>query len=106
MNTVNGSVTIYHYDAENGKYTPAQYPNASIYHGTRTAPQNGGFISAGYCKIRIPTCEIIDISTDDYVFLGLTDEPIDKGLCLKVTSFGDNRRGSKRMHHWRIECDE
>lgn len=106
MDTVNGGVTIYHYDAESGNYKREQYTRASIYHGTRTAPQEGGFVSAGYCRIRIPTSESIEISTDDYVFLGLTDEPIDKGRCMKVSAFADSRRGSKNMHHWRIECNE
>lgn len=106
MISVNGSVTIYHYDEESESYTLAQYPEASIYHTTKTATQDGNFISQGFCKIRIPTVKQIDISTNDYIYLGITDKELDKSKCLKVAAFGDNRRGSKQMHHWRIECYE
>lgn len=106
MDTVNGTVTIYHYDEASEAYAATQYPKASIYHGTKTVAQDGNLISQGFCKIRIPTSERIDISTDDYIYLGLTDAPLDKSQCLKVIAFGDNRRGSKMLHHWRIECFE
>lgn len=104
MNTANGSVTIYHYDEEKEIYLPAHYKKSSIYHGSKTIAKDGGFVSTGVCKIRIPTSERIDISTDDYIFLGLTNEPINKEKCLKVNAFGDNRRGT--LPHWRIECLE
>ena len=106
MISANGSITIYHYDEETETYIIAQYPTASIYHGSKTIPQDGNLISQGFCKIRIPTSEKINISTNDYVYLGITDEELDKSKCLKVMAFGDNRRGSSQMHHWRIECYE
>ena len=106
MITANGSVTIYHYNEDEGTYNSTQYPTASIYHGAKTVSQDGNLTKQGFCKIRIPTMERIDISTDDYIYLGLTDAELDKSKCLKVMAFGDNRFGSRRMWHWRIECYE
>lgn len=106
MISVNGSITLYHYDENSGSYTSMQYPSVSIYHGSKTVTQDGNLISQGFCRIRIPTAERIDVSTNDYVYLGITDAELDKSICLKVMAFGDNRRGSKHMHHWRIECYE
>ena len=106
MISVNGSITIYHYNEATESYTLTQHTAASIYHGIKTVAQDGNLISRGFCRIRIPTSKHIDISTDDYIYLGLTEKELDKSKCIKVTAFGDNRRGSKPMHHWRIECYE
>ena len=100
----NGAITLYHYDASSCVYTPAVYENASIYRGERTAVRSGGFVNDVFLRIRLDTAEDIAVSTDDYVFVGITDEPIDKSRCVKVVGYGDNRRGA--LPHWRIECGQ
>lgn len=104
----NGSVTVYHYNEASGGYTPKQYKNVSVYFkcgsecGGSGYRGSGGFRDSNVCKIRIPTSKEIDISCDDYIYLGLSGGKIDKSKCRKVFAFADNRRGS--LKHWRIDC--
>lgn len=100
----NGSITIYHYDEEGGTYTPYIYRDASIYSGVRVAVKNSGFVNDSFLRIRIATENDILIGTDDYVYIGETEAPVDKSVCMKVVAYGDNRRGA--LPHWRIECGQ
>ena len=104
MMITNGSITVYHYNPDDGTYNLRVYKSASIYKGKRITVRGSGFVDDSFLRIRIPTTEEIPISTDDYVFNGKTDAPIDKNSCLKVMGFGDNRRGC--LPHWRIECGQ
>lgn len=100
----NGSITVYHYDEDSGNYELTVYPKASIYSGKRITVRGSGFVNDSFLRIRVPTDKEILISTDDYVYVGVTDAPIDKAACLKVMGYGDNRRGI--LPHWRIECGQ
>ena len=100
----NGSITVYHYDDESGEYISTVYPEASIYRGKRITVRGSGFVNDSFLRIRVETEKEIPISTDDYVYLGSTDAPIDKNACMKVIGYGDNRRGN--LPHWRIECGQ
>ena len=100
----NGSITVYHYDEKSGEYILSVYPEASIYKGKRITVRGTGFVNDSFLRIRVPTEKEIAISTDDYVYIGATDAPIDKNACMKVMGFGDNRRGN--LPHWRIECGQ
>lgn len=100
----NGCITIYHYDEEICGYVIFHYKNASIYKGVRLTVKDTGFVNDGFLRIRIYTKKEMPISTRDYVFTGITNEPLDKNKCLKVVSYGDNRRGV--TPHYRIECGQ
>lgn len=100
--TVNGPVTIWHYDEESEEYTPTVYTQAHTYTETRTAASDGGFVYGNTCRVRIPTNEDIDISTDDYIYIGAAQGGINKGESLKVVGFSDNRKCT--TPHWRIDA--
>lgn len=100
MNT-NGDITIYHKDLKTDEYTPTQYRGVNIHHSKSITNSPKGISVDEVCKVRIPTDKNIDVSKEDYVFLGLTSEKIDKSNCLKVFGFADNRRGT--LKHWRLE---
>ena len=100
----NGGITVYHYNDEKEMYEIAFYPRASIYKGKRVTVRGTGFVDDSFLRIRVPTTEDIAIKTDDYVYIGKTDAPLDRNACMKVLGFGDNRRGF--LPHWRIECGQ
>ena len=99
--TTNGFVTIYHLSADGGGYSPSVH-RASVYFGGGVRSDSCGFSDDSFCKIRIPSSRGIDISCNDYVFIGKTDAPLNKDRCFRVSSFAFNGRGGQR--HVRIEC--
>lgn len=100
--TTNGSVTIWHWDEETEEYTPIVFYAAHIYNETRTDASDGGFVGDNTCKVRIPTNYPINISTDDYIYIGVARGSISKNECLKVVAFCDNRESTSP--HWRIDA--
>ncbi len=100
--TVNGAVTVWHWNEETEEYAPTVFYAAHIYNETRTDVSDGGFVHGNTCKVRIPTTSTIDISTDDYIYIGIAEGSISKGECLKVVAFCDNRKCTSP--HWRIDA--
>jgi len=103
-----GAVTLWHiFVGENRMpaYRRTVFPAASVQADVKTEVTEGGLKTADVIKIRIPTTESIEIKNGDRVFLGVSEEarPPQDG-CYTVMGFADNRKGSPRMHHWKVVC--
>ncbi|MBQ3226052.1 MAG: hypothetical protein IJB48_03230 [Clostridia bacterium] len=106
----NGDITVYHaeIDAETRKevFKRQIIKNVSIYktyEEERRHSQDGPWRSRE-CIIRVPQSEALVLAIGDRVVFGLTDEPVPSVDSLIVNGFSDNRRGSKRMWHYKIIC--
>lgn len=104
----NGAVTLWHsFVGENRMpaYKRTIFPEASIQEDVIAQSTEGGIKGANVVKIRIPTTESIEIQNGDRVFIGVSEaeRPPQSGA-YTVMGFADNRKGSLRMHHWKVVC--
>ena len=98
----NGAVTLFHLD-ENEGWQRCFFPACAVHHTTKISGSAKGVEYANLCTIRIPGEGDVSVSAGDYVFLGEAFEDVpQKADCLTVVGFSDNRRGQKRMRHWRV----
>ncbi len=103
-----GAVTLWHsFVGENRmpEYRRTVFPEASIQEDVMVQVTEGGIKGASVVKIRIPTDAALEIKNGDRVFIGISEEvrPPEKGT-YAVMGFADNRKGSPRMHHWKVVC--
>lgn len=105
MTCANADITLYHYDENADEYLPRVFRGVSVHwrNAVDFSDRSDGFVNGSSCTVRIETSEKIAVSCDDYVLLGAETAELDKGKCLKVSAFSDNRRG-RALGHWRIEC--
>lgn len=99
----NGSVTLYHYDENTEVYLQAYFESVSVFLDNKVITNDRGLTADDVLKIRIYTDEAIAIDKDDRLVLGRAETAIPpKTGTYKVIGFSDNRRGSKKMWHWRV----
>ena len=109
----NADITLYHKE-----YDPAtrldvwkrtQYKAVSWYGRQAATVGDSGLNTADAYTVRIYTGAVATVSIGDIVVRGLFDIADPKKAqkqaqaAFVVTSVSDNRRGSPRMQHWRIE---
>ena len=112
MNT-NANITIYHrsYNPQTrlDEWQTTQYIGVNWYGKQAVAVGDAGLNTADAYIVRIPTQQAILVCSGDIIVNGLIDDLITAPAQLKqyqtfvVTAVFDNRRGSQRMQHWRIE---
>ena len=103
-----GAVTVYHqaYDPHGRMdcWSHASYPAVAIQRDTQVAVQQGRMESADAVRIRIPATGRLEIVPGDKVTTGLTEADAPPPDALTVTGVSDNRKGSRRMWHWKVNC--
>lgn len=104
----NGEITIW-----SDVYNPEKRMNTwkRVYSGpvsmqwdTNVTVVNNGIESADVIKIRIPTDDFIDIKNGSKVAAPKADEITPPPDAKIVIGFADNRKGSHKMHHWKVVC--
>lgn len=102
-------ITLYHraYDSNTrmDTWTAADY-EATVHSDNRISGDTNGEREASVHKLRIFTDENINISMNDRVALGGSDNLSPPDSSVTVISFSDNRKSglSKMVSHWRVEC--
>lgn len=110
------TVTLYH-----RSYNPASradvwsrmvYATASWYGGQAASVSDNGLMTADAYTVRINTAAAIPAAPGDVLVRGEVDDTVTgstaltgkyQGRCFVVTHVQDNRRGVRRLWHWRIE---
>ena len=101
---INKVVTLFHNFEDDGYKFAFSLP-ASVHFVRGKTPTVSGIDIHNKATIRIFTRKQLEISEGDYIMIGKHDE-LYKDDALIVSSYTDNRRGSPRMQHWRIDCNE
>ena len=93
---ITSPVTLYHYDEEKDVEREYFFPKAKV-HGTTKI----GDLSHGR---RTQNEHIVRIFTDDKIEVACGDKVFSEGFNEKLTvvGFADNRRGSKRIRHFKL----
>lgn len=110
------TVTLYHRD-----YNPASrsdvwsrtvYPTASWYGGQAAPAGDNDRVTADAYTVRIDTDAEITAAPGDVLVLGEVEDAVTgssvltrkyQGRCMVLTSVRDNRRGARRLWHWKLE---
>lgn len=116
MNGVkNTGVTVYHreYDPDTrcDVWMPAYYPEASWYAAEGATISTQGESADDKAVIRLFTREDIPLAVGDMAVRGAAQQPVTTSAeikelypdSIKILRIRDNRRGSARLQHWRIE---
>ncbi len=102
---INGAITLFHYDESAEEYKYAFSLPASVLLRRSGEADIDGITGNNSAVIRIFTSEQLEMLPGDYVMVGICSE-LDKENALQISSVTDNRRGSPRVQHWRIDCGE
>lgn len=89
-------VTLYHYDEKREETFSFLFPKAKVHGTTKIGDLSHGRRSENSYIIRIMTDEDINVSCGDEVYSDLF------GQNLTVVGISDNRRGSKRVRHFKL----
>ena len=116
MNGVkNADCTLFHKEwdaaARRDVWSCTQLPGVSWYVSNGAAVGTSGETAADTAVIRIYTQDILAVAVGDVIAPGLVTAQVDSSAyvlrlfpdSIKVLRVRDNRRGSPRMRHWRIE---
>lgn len=111
----NADCTVFHrtYDPENrADFWKPSFHQCVSWHGKCGASiaESGLNADCNY-TVRIFTADDISVATGDIVVKGAVGETVTapvrqlsgKYECFTVTCVSDNRRGSERMKHWKVE---
>lgn len=106
----NKTITLYHYNGD--EWEISYVGAASVFERTKAEQasrvQNSykGFINGYPAVVRIPVSSDISVNPGDRVVKGVCkDKTPTKDDVLYVKIVTDNRRGSKYMQHWRLDCE-
>lgn len=80
------------------------FPEASLQRDCKVQVKDGKLEGADAVRLRIPTDRNISIACGDKVSLGSCPGPEPPPDALTVIGFADNRKGSRRMWHWKVVC--
>ena len=102
-------ITVYHTkDDEN--FDIQHYDKVYFRHNKKTNLVDRGLQTGSTGSITIPTTDILNISTDDYVVEGIIEDKFDLSALqenyqvFKVVSVDDNRKGN--LQHYKIGVSE
>lgn len=102
------SMTLFHEiwdeDADMEDYTKQYFQEVSLQKDIIVSMTNNGLNHANTLKIRIPTCDNIEIKSGDKVVFGEYEQKIPPKGAHTVVQFADNRKGSPKMWHWKVVC--
>lgn len=103
----NGSITLWHEGVDPKTrmetFTVRKFEGVSMQKDVITNLTDGGLKSANVIKIRIPTEEDILIKDGDKLVTYLSDSSLPPAKdCFTVMTYADNRKGSKKMWHWKV----
>lgn len=102
--TVNGSVTVWHYDENNETYARTVFEKCWVRHVDKSTREKDGTSISAALTVRIPISDEIGIYKGDYIRIGVSDgdTPI-RGQDFTVCEIADNRNGINK--HWRLSCE-
>lgn len=99
------AITVYHTEDLGLSYEKNVYNGVSIYKQDRIETTGGGAEKNNEYILRIMTISELSISLGDLIVIGnCADNRPDFSKCLKVCAVSDNRRGIKRLWHYKIRC--
>ena len=90
------SVTLYHYNAKTDEYETLFIPKAKVHGVTKVGDLTHSRRSLNQYIVRIFTTDDMDIACGDKVY----SDVFSGGLT--IVGVSDNRRGSKRIHHFKL----
>jgi len=93
---ITSPVTIYHFDGEKNEETAYFFPKAKVHGTTKIGDLSHGRRSQNAYVVRIFTDDELSVSCGDKVFSDIFKEK------LTVVGFSDNRRGSKKVRHFKL----
>ena len=103
-------VTLYHacvdQESRMERYEKTYFPKASVYQqvSMKHRRNKNGPWAQWDTVIRIPVCEEIALAVGDRLIFGSSAGDIPPEKSLQVCEFADNRRGSKKVQHWKVVC--
>lgn len=102
-------ITVYH-TTNDENYTKIHFDKVYFRHNKKTNLVDKGLEKGSTGSITIPTTEMLDISTNDYIVEGIVEDKFDlsalqdKYQVFKVVSVDDNRKGN--LQHYKIGVTE
>lgn len=98
-------ITLYHFDEDGEMWEKTVY-TASINGRVEAVIGRGEIVYDNIYVVRIPTDDDIALQVGDRIYWGEIEssEPPNDNSAMYVTAFADNRRGSPKLRHWRIDC--
>lgn len=103
------NITVYHINNDN-TVSRIQFKQVYFRHNKKTNLVDKGLEKGSTGSITIPTTEIVNISTGDYVVEGLINDEYDlrqlqkKYQVFNIVSVDDNRKGG--LQHYKIGVSE
>ena len=100
----NADITLYHKtynpDTRMEDWSRDYYPAANVQRDIMTTVADNGMQYAN----AIPTDDVVVIANGDRIVVGCCNDATPPKSAHTVVGYADNRRGSDRVHHWKVVC--
>lgn len=106
----NKTITLYHYNGDEWEISyvgaASVFERTNAEQASRVQNSYKGFVEGCSAIVRIPVLDEIKVEVGDRIVTKASSEakpPKDNVMHIKAVT--DNRRGSKHMQHWRLDCE-